>query len=127
MAFFMEDYAVPRRISKVDALKRMSMHIRAGDPPGTVEIEQALEGGFGRLIGLEAELLRIRERPSAGPEDATRLDDLQREIAVLRDVLTELRTLSSSPGSPRIGYGFVLPGSATTPPSSADPQMPRRF
>ena len=91
----------------------MVERIRAGDPPGDVEIEQALEAGFGRLIALEADLGRARKAGESSAEAST-ADDLLREIEALRDVLTELRTLSSPSGPPRIGYGFVLPRQAGT-------------
>jgi hypothetical protein len=105
----MDDHAVSPGISDPEALQQLSIRIRAGDPPERVELDQALEGGFGRLIGLEAELQRTRDRVSTSDGDAERVIDVEQEIAVLRDALTELRTLSSPPGPPRVGYGFVLP------------------
>lgn len=107
----------------------MAERIRAGDPPGDAEIEQALEAGFGRLIALEADLGRAR-KAGAASADAPTADTLLREIEALRDVLTELRTLSSPSGPPRIGYGFVLPRQAGTrrrPGSFRAPASPQHL
>jgi hypothetical protein len=109
----MDDRAVPPESRDTESLRRMAARIHAGDRPGHVEIEQALEAGFGRLITLEAELGRARKAGLSGP-DAKTAESVLREIEALRDVLTELRTLSSPPGPPRIGYGFVLPRQAGT-------------
>lgn len=62
-------------------------------------------------MALEAELQR-RRAASGGATDRQvhcDLEDLEEAIAALREALTVLRTLSSPPGPPRIGYGFVLP------------------
>jgi hypothetical protein len=80
--------------------------------PERVEIDGALERGFGRLMALEAELQRVSNEASVPNGPQSRIDDLRDAITVLRDALTELRTLSSPSGPPRIGYGFVLPGPA---------------
>ncbi len=111
----MDDYAVPpefREPREVLPLQEMAERIRAGNPPSSVEIERDLEVGFGCLMGLEAELARARRRVTAGEAPAFLVDELQRQITALRDALVELRSLSSAPGPPRIGYGFVLPGHA---------------
>jgi hypothetical protein len=94
----------------VQSLDLMSRRLREGDPPSQGEIEDTLERGFGNLMQLEAELQR-RRAASAAPQRgaAADLEDLEEAIAVLREALTVLRTLSSPPGPPRIGYGFVLP------------------
>lgn len=86
----------------------MSSRIRAGQRPDAHEVEQTLEVGFAAMIGMEAELSRLLRR---GAEHAApgALDELQRNIAALRDALSELRTLSRPPGESRVGYGFVLP------------------
>jgi hypothetical protein len=105
----MDDDAVPPDIHEVDPLHHLSVRIRAGNAPSSMEIEHALEVGFGRLMGLEADLARARKLPAAQPETASAVDDVLHQIEVLRDALVELRTLSSPPGPPRIGYGFVLP------------------
>jgi hypothetical protein len=107
----MDDCAVPPESPDIESLRRMSACIRAGDPPGHAEVEQALEAGFGRLIALEAELGRVRRTGASSPGDTT-AEGLLWQAEALRDALTELRTLSSPPGPPRIGYGFVLPRQA---------------
>lgn len=104
----MDDDAVPPDIREVDPLHQLSVQIRAGSAPTSLEIEHALEVGFGRLMGLEADLARARKL-GAQPGAASAVGDLLHQIEVLRDALLELRTLTSPPGPPRIGYGFVLP------------------
>jgi hypothetical protein len=124
----MDECAVPQEFRDLEPVRRMSERIRAGDVPAPAEIEQALEAGFGRLIGLEAELGRARRAEAPGPMSAV-AEELLREISELRDALTELRTLSGPPGPPRIGYGFVLPGKEQTrrfSPSRRTPGWPRR-
>jgi hypothetical protein len=116
----MDDYAVPPvppESREVGPLHEMSARIRAGNPASRVEVEHALEVGFGRLMGLEAELGRARGAVAAGQEPASAgADDLQHQITVLRDALAELRTVSSPPGPLRIGYGFVLPDAGAPAP-----------
>ncbi|HEY2319760.1 MAG TPA: hypothetical protein VGH67_15745 [Solirubrobacteraceae bacterium] len=119
---------MPQEFRDLEPLRRMSERIRGGDTPPQTEIEQALEAGFGRLIGLEAELGRARPAQAPGPMGAV-AEELLREICELRDALTELRTLSGPPGPSRIGYGFVLPGKEQTrrfDPSRRTPGWPRR-
>jgi hypothetical protein len=94
---------------QIQLLDRLSTSFRSGATPERLEVDEALERGFGRLIGLEAELQRARGNGSAPDESLSPVADLEHSIAVLSCALTELRTLSSPPGSPRIGYGFVLP------------------
>lgn len=118
----MDDHAVPPDIPHVSRLNRLCARIRAGDRPGQVEVERELESGFGRLIGLEAELARARKR--ASDPVAPSVEDLMHQITELRDVLTELRTLSTAEEPPRIGYGFVLPGPRTKRPPSSTRGMP---
>jgi hypothetical protein len=125
------DNAPSPHADDVELLERMALRIRAGKSPAPaqIEIEQALEGGFARLIGLEAELYRARRlrrgasREAGRPEDsasqpherdasdagASPVADLEDQIESLRGALTELRTVSSPPGESRVGYGFVLP------------------
>jgi hypothetical protein len=74
-----------------------------------MDVEHELETGFGRLMGLEAELARARRHEVAGLEPASTIEELQHQITALRDALVDLRTVSGPPGPPRIGYGFVLP------------------
>jgi hypothetical protein len=109
-----------------EPLHALSVRMRSGNAPTTVEIEQALEVGFGRLMGMEAELARARKRAGVDPSAAAEVDDLLSQIGVLRDALVELRTLSSPPGPPRIGYGFVLPGQGPTGHPGAGPPAPGR-
>lgn len=98
----------------------MSRRLRQGDSPSKRQIEQTLERGFARLMQLEADL---QKRPAAGkasPGQAkSDLQDIQEAIEALREALTVLRTLSSPPGPPRIGYGFVLPVDGRPPISEA--------
>jgi hypothetical protein len=106
----MDNDAVPPDRREIDPLHNLSLRIQAGNAPNQMEIEQALEVGFGRLMRLEADLARARTPGTGAPGEAAVGNDLQHQIAVLRAALVELRTLSSPPGPPRIGYGFVLPG-----------------
>lgn len=98
------------RTAELDVLLSMSTRIRASQRTDPHEVERALEAGFAALIGLEAELSRVQARARAGSEaDAAAISELKTRIGVLRDALTDLRTLSVPPGEARIGYGFVLP------------------
>jgi hypothetical protein len=95
---------------ELDALCDASRRIRAGERTEPSEVEQALEVGFAAMIGMEAELSRLR--PRAAPCDAPgagRAGDLKRHITELSEALTELRMLSVRPGESRVGFGFVLP------------------
>jgi hypothetical protein len=125
----MNDHAVPPDIREVDPLHNLSARIRAGNAPAPTEIEHALEVGFGRLMGLEADLARVRKQPAAAPGTACGAGELEHRIEVLRDALEELRTLSSSSAPPWIGYGFVLPGQkpvGQVPRSPRESGRPRR-
>jgi hypothetical protein len=94
----------------IQSLDFMSSRLREGETPSHRQIEQTLERGFGKLMQLEADLQKQRAAaPSAGGDATTDLAELEAGIAALREALTVLRTLSSPPGPPRIGYGFVLP------------------
>ncbi len=88
----------------------MSRRIRGADATDPSEIESALETGFTAMIGLEAELSRLRPRSAPADEtSARRISELQTRITELRDALTELRALTVPPGEAPIGFGFVLP------------------
>ncbi len=58
-------------------------------------------------MAMEADLQKRRSASTSA--DDRDLADLEEAIATLREALTVLRTLSSPPGPPRVGYGFVLP------------------
>jgi hypothetical protein len=119
----MDDRAVP---PDLDPLHKLSARIRAGNAPTPMEVEHALEVGFGRLMALEADLARARKQPAAEPGTARGADDLQHQIEVLRDALVELRTLSTPTGPARIGYGFVLPGQDPVRQMRPSPRGPGR-
>jgi hypothetical protein len=107
----MDQRDVPSTSAQIGALQRMTACARACKCQDPMEVQEALERGFGLLMSLEAQLQR-RQRidpptdvlAAAGPED------LLGSITALRDALTELRQLSSHSDEPRAGYGFVLPG-----------------
>lgn len=105
----------PQRASQlppdVESLDRISKRMREGDSPSRRQIEETLERGFGKLMQLEAELQKRRAAAPSPPDRHLRVElhDLEEAIATLQEALTVLRTLSSPPGPPRIGYGFVLP------------------
>jgi hypothetical protein len=104
------DLTPPHPSAELDALRRACLRIQTGDPGDLSEIERILEGGFGAMIGLEADLSRLRREGALRDElDAERICDLHTSITELSDALTELRTLAVSPEEPRIGFGFVLP------------------
>jgi hypothetical protein len=105
----MSDHRVHESAAHIDRLERLSSRIGTADPPSRLEVEQALEAGFGCLMGYEVQLQRVRGRSQ--DLDATEAShaELLGEAEMLRAALTQLRTLSSSPGPSRIGYGFVLP------------------
>lgn len=89
----------------------MSRRLREGERASRRQIEQTLERGFARLMHLEADLQKRRAAASASADGGVEADlrDTQEAIEALREALTVLRTLSSPPGPPRAGYGFVLP------------------
>jgi hypothetical protein len=105
----MSDDRVHESTAHIDTLERLSARIEAADSPSRLEVEQALEAGFGCLMGYEVQLQRERGRSSES--DATKASDVEllRQTEMLRAALTRLRTLSSPPGPSRVGYGFVLP------------------
>jgi hypothetical protein len=104
-----DDLGQPRS-DELDVLQSMAARIRAAQRTDPQEIEGALETGFAALIGLEAELSRTQASARANPAaHAAAISELKTRIDVLRDVLTDLRTLAVPPGQARIGYGFVLP------------------
>jgi hypothetical protein len=96
---------------QIKLLEQLAARMRSGDHADRLEIDGALERGFGRLIALEAELQRVVNRADQAGRDE-RIGELRHAIEILREALDELRTQSSPPGPPRIGYGFVLPESA---------------
>lgn len=113
---------------QIQVLERLSARVQSGDVPDRAEIDGALERGFGRLVALEAELQRMKRAPGvAGNEE--RVPDLRHAIEILRQAIVELRAVSSPPGPPRIGYGFVLPESALPTrhrePDGTPPPLPR--
>jgi hypothetical protein len=117
----MDQRDVPSTSAQIDAIQRMTACARTSTPQDPMEVQEALERGFGLLMFLEAQLQgRRRVDPptdvlaSAGPED------LLESITVLRDALTELRQLSSHSDEPRTGYGFVLPGARRRKSSAHD-------
>lgn len=98
------------RSAELDALRNACLRVRSGDLADPLEIERVLEAGFAAMIGLEAELSRLRRRAPPSPEPGTeRVASLKTRIAELSDALNELRTLAAPAGEPRIGFGFVLP------------------
>jgi hypothetical protein len=105
MSAFMEDELVSQALDHLVLVERVSAQIRSGDPPASADIERVLEGGFGCLVGLEANL----QRDQAQTGNAGTTTDLRDSILRLSEGLNELRTLSSPYSSSRIGYGFVLP------------------
>jgi hypothetical protein len=106
----MEEPPATQFDEQIQLLEQLSERMRSGNQPDRMEIDGALERGFGRLISLEAELQRVVNRADrAGREE--RAAELRHAIEILREALNELRTQSSPPGPPRIGYGFVLPES----------------
>lgn len=104
--------AAPSRSDQLAALRRLSLRVREGDPPAALEIERALEAGFGAMIGLEAELSRLRSRSLPADDVSTGRPgavELQSQIEEFREALTDLRTLAAPSEESRVGYGFVLP------------------
>jgi hypothetical protein len=108
---------------QIQMLEKLSGRMRSGSHPERLEIDGALERGFGRLIALEAELQRVANRADQDGK-GERIGELRHAIDTLREALNDLRTQSSPPGPPRIGYGFVLPESrspARRPPIDGMP------
>jgi len=106
----------PPGVDDLDPILRMTARLGAARRTDPCAVERTLEAGLGALVGLEAELARVRRRAGADPaarRAATR--PLQTRIIDVRDALTELRTLSALQGQSRIGYGFVLPRDGPAP------------
>ena len=91
---------------ELSMLGSVTARMRSGEHLPRRQVEVTLERGFAALMGLEADLQRLR---AGGDTPAEAITALQEAIATLREALTVLRTLSSPPGPPRVGYGFVLP------------------
>jgi len=117
---------MPPEKRDVDPLRELSEQISSGNPPSSMEIEHALEVGFGHMMGLEAEFARACKRAAADPGAAGEVDELRERIEVLREALVEVRTACSPPGPPRIGYGFVLPGQDPAGHPGVGHRTPRR-
>lgn len=92
--------------AELSLLGNVTARMRSGEDLPARQVEVTLERGFAALMGLEADLQRLR---SGSDPPAEAIAALQEAIATLREALTVLRTLSSPPGPPRVGYGFVLP------------------
>jgi hypothetical protein len=108
---------------QIHLLEQLSERIRSGNDPERLEVDRALERGFGRLISLEAELQRVMK----GAEDsgkAERISEMRHAIEILREALNELRAQSSPPGPPPKGYRFVLPGSPSPGSRTSADRMP---
>lgn len=105
----------------VESVDFMSRRLRQGETPSQRHIEQTLERGFAKLMQLEADLQKRRLAAGAVADSQAKADlqDTQEAIDSLREALTVLRTLSSPPGPPRIGYGFVLPMKRRPPATGA--------
>ena len=91
---------------ELSMLGSVTARMRSGEHLPRRQVEVTLERGFAALMGLQADLQRLRSAPDAPAEV---IAAQQEGIATLREALTVLRTLSSPPGPVRVGYGFVLP------------------
>lgn len=103
----------PHRSAELDALRGACLRARSGDVADPSEVERVLEVGFAAMIGLEAEVSRLRRAAPRDAPDTAPIGDLKARIAELSDALSELRTVSVPPGESRIGFGFVLPATWT--------------
>jgi hypothetical protein len=108
---------------QIHLLEQLSARIRSGSNPERLEVDGALERGFGRLISLEAELQRVMKSAEDSGK-AERTSEMRHAIEILREALSELRAQSSPPGPPRIGYGFVLPGAPSPGSRTSADRMP---
>ena len=78
--------------------------------PAKREVEEALEGGFGRLIALEATLQRVQRSPfESVAEFEGQIDSLRGQIEMLREALAELRRRFPADRPSQLARGFVLP------------------
>jgi hypothetical protein len=76
-----------------------------------LEVEQALELGFAKLIALEAQLQKAQAAEQAAEQND--LNPLVNEIEDLRGELEQLRAVTASgPNSSPVAWGFVLPSEA---------------
>jgi hypothetical protein len=73
MSFLVIGDVAPPGSAELDAIRSASMRLRSGKLTDAAEIERILEVGFAVMLGLEAELSRLRARATLGedPERAT--------------------------------------------------------
>src|SRR5437763_8666735 len=86
-------------IAETTRLGELALAFDEANKPSALEIREALELGFARLMSLEAGLQR------AGGRD----QGLKRQIAVLLGALTRLRELTATGAASWRTLGFVLP------------------
>jgi hypothetical protein len=112
----MDDRVVQQICHEIETIERLSARLEVGDRPGTLEADQALERGFGRLMSLKAHLRELGGQEGVREHRADpAIAELDRWVARLTDVLTDLRLHLNPGGASRIGYGFVLPGQRRQP------------
>jgi hypothetical protein len=107
----MVDAQEPRFASETELLLDVVARYSGPSVPTDVEVYDALERGFARLMFLEAQL---RDRSVGGGDAASvtsgEQDELQRRIECLRSALSALRSRTlSEHTSPLALGGFVLP------------------
>ncbi len=96
-------------LQELAELRRLAARLHAHlDMPG-LEVQDALERGFARLMSLEAELQQLRKETTASPSAMLEERRLLLWIEALRDALSELRELTSDDQESWRIHGFVLP------------------
>lgn len=95
---------------EIEAIDCLRARLDSADPPSALEIDQALEQGFGRLMALKARLRELRAEDSQGsPPNHETIDEMDDCVSQLAASLTALRVHTGPNRGARIGYGFVLP------------------
>jgi TolA-binding protein len=94
----------------VEDLYSLAARCGRAAPPARLEVERALEGGFGRLVALEARLQRVQaaeNEPAA--ERESQIASLTDQIEALREALAELQRRVPADPQSYLAPGFVLP------------------
>ena len=94
----------------IEQLDALAARFHSSHKPSELEVQDALERGFGCLMSLEARLQRMRKQTDGNQRRGEPVtSQLLDEIESLRDALTNLRAVSRSDANSWLSQGFILP------------------
>jgi hypothetical protein len=111
-----------------EALHTLATRSSESLPPTPVEVERALERGFGEVMKLEAELQAVgRQRGHDTLPHSCAV--LVEEIRLLRAAMAQVRCVNGGAEVYPLAHGFVLPADGDPPPDLTRPsaEVPRRL